>query len=186
MRRLSYGVLILGILTLLTACDNRAARSQLESENRRLKEENKQLKENTGADQERPQHAATQGTRLEAEVRRLQSENNQLKALLENYQKAQEQSGAQRTQQPKPRRVIDLDQYKAELNQMIGWTKQQVAKKFGNPLATETGGNWWFYKFDAQDKFGVVYRHIQINFGFDSGRVESTSIGVMAVQPDER
>jgi len=184
MRHAPSSVLILGILALLTACDNRATRSQLESENRRLKEENKQLKENVEPGQERPRQTATQGTQLETEVRRLQAENNQLKAQLENYQKAQQQSVAQRTQQPKQRPLIDPDQYKAQLRQMLGWTKQQVASKFGNPPETENGGTQWFYKFDAQDKFGVVYRHIQINFGDDSGRVDSATIGQMALHKD--
>lgn len=74
------------------------------------------------------------------------------------------------------RQTINVEQYKSELNKLVGLTKKEVANKLGKPDSIEEGGNHWFYKFDGQDEFGAVYRHIQINFD-DSGRVWSTSLG---------
>jgi len=174
-------ILTVAALASLVACDKGPAKAQLETDVRRLQEESRQLQEKAASYQKTLQEAAA----LAKEVRRLEEENRQLKGQLAAYQAASqvaseqassEQASSQGSKDSKARETIDPEQYRAQLNAMIGWTKQQVAARLGNPHKTDQGGQDWYYRFTAQDKFGVVYRHIQINFN-DSGRVSLTAIG---------
>ena len=90
---------------------------------------------------------------LTQNISRLENENRQLKEQLAASQSAPqavpEQASSQTSENSKPRLTIDPEKYKAQLNTMIGWTKQQVAAKFGNPNGTDEGGQYWFYRFNA-------------------------------------
>ncbi len=173
-RRLLQTVALASALGLLFSCERAPTRQELDAQVRRLEQENGRLKEKTEALAQQVQQALAERNKLEAELRRVRDEGAGNQSAAQSSQTAAPLAPSETSQQPKPLRVIDPDQYKAELNKMKGWTRQQVANRFGNPLKIE-GGNW-LYRFDARDRFGAIYKSLVVDFDSD-GRVFLVSIG---------